>query len=655
MIQKYIHRFIICLFITLLFFQTAIAKEPQKSKSKTSVSKGIVKKQGTKKASKTAQKNKAVTKAKEPIVEKETTSLQTLESISTLEGKLEYISQDKNWEGSKVGIAVYSLTDKELVFSKNYKQQVTPASLTKLFTTFAALEHFGANYIVPTEVYADKAPENGIVKGNLYVYGTGDPKLSFQDIEALAEKIQQKGIKKIEGSICADGSFFDKQTQRAVYSGDNEEVQATPAIRALCLENPSVSVVASNNSAGNKTTYSTIPPSSNFVVITPNTKNKEVIVKEVSTKTKEKHIDIPVKEPSKVVTAKTKKVTTAPKTQSTKLSTSKSIQKAGILNKKSVSAAPKKPVKAPIIKKQQPKNITTKKSSTKKISFLENEYTQLYGDYYRPISSLYLVRKKPKNATRKKGNRSGISIQESTKDNTQVFTINGSVAPNRTVTQTFPVRNIEATVAGVLHNRLESGSISITGGIDVKHKPTTAVLLTSYVRPFSEIINIVNKNSNNYFAEQVFKMIGGSRTKDVNTANNARKIIKDILEKNGVHDTELHDGSGLSRRNLITPEALITLLKAAKTKKFFKEYYNSMTIAGVDGTTRSRMKGTCAEGNCHAKTGTLRNASGLAGYVTGLNGKEYIFAIISNGNNVGAYKRLENSVVQTIATFKSPK
>jgi D-alanyl-D-alanine carboxypeptidase/D-alanyl-D-alanine-endopeptidase (penicillin-binding protein 4) len=67
------------------------------------------------------------------------------------------------------------------------------------------------------------------------------------------------------------------------------------------------------------------------------------------------------------------------------------------------------------------------------------------------------------------------------------------------------------------------------------------------------------------------------------------------------------------------------------------------------------MKGTCAEGNCHAKTGTLRNASGLAGYVTGLNGKEYIFAIISNGNNVGAYKRLENSVVQTIANYKSAK
>lgn len=268
---------------------------------------------------------------------------------------------------------------------------------------------------------------------------------------------------------------------------------------------------------------------------------------------------------------------------------------------------------------------------------------------------MYSFKKKPKTTTKKKGNRTGISIQENVKDNTQIFTINGAVAPNRTISQTFPVRNIEATIAGVLHNRLESGTISISGGIELKHKPNNALLLTSFVRPFSEIINVVNKNSNNYYAEQVFKMIGGSRTKDVNTANNARKIIKDILEKNGITDVELNDGSGLSRRNLITPEALITMLKVAKTKKFFKEYYNSMTIAGVDGTTRSRMKGTCAEGNCHSKTGTLRNASGLAGYVTGLNGKEYIFAIISNGNNVGAYKRLENAMVQTIANFKAPK
>lgn len=655
MIQLVVYRFISVLTIVLVLFHTTIAKEPQKTKSKSTVTKVLVKKQTSKNSKKTTQKTYTKTKVKDQVIKSDESSSQTLESISTLEEKLEFISQDKNWKGSKVGIAVYSLSDKELVFSKNYKQKVTPASLTKLFTTFAALEHFGANYTVPTEVYADKAPENGIVKGNLYVYGTGDPKLSFQDIEALAEKIQQKGIKRIDGSICADGSYFDKQTQRAVYSGDNEEVQATPSIRALCLENPSVSVVASNNSAGNRMMYSTIPPSSNFVLITPSTKVQEIIVKEEKVPPKENIIETKTKKNSNIAVSKSKKNATSPKAQTSKVSNAKLTQKNATITKKKGTVSPKQTVVSTIKKKPNPKNITPKKSTTKKISRLEFEYTQLYGDYYIPISSLYSFKKKPKTTTKKKGNRTGISIQENVKDNTQIFTINGAVAPNRTISQTFPVRNIEATIAGVLHNRLESGTISISGGIELKHKPNNALLLTSFVRPFSEIINVVNKNSNNYYAEQVFKMIGGSRTKDVNTANNARKIIKDILEKNGITDVELNDGSGLSRRNLITPEALITMLKVAKTKKFFKEYYNSMTIAGVDGTTRSRMKGTCAEGNCHSKTGTLRNASGLAGYVTGLNGKEYIFAIISNGNNVGAYKRLENAMVQTIANFKAPK
>ena len=637
-----------------MFVHTSFAKDPQKSKSKTAVSKGVVKKQPSKKTSKASPKNRTKTTVKKTEVSDKENSTQTLESIATLEGKLEYISQNKNWKGSKVGIAVYSLTDKELVFSKNYKQQVTPASLTKLFTTFAALEHFGANYTVPTEVYADKAPENGIIKGNLYVYGTGDPKLSFQDIEALAEKVQQKGVKKIEGSICADGSFFDKQTQRAIYSGDHEEVQATPSIRALCLENPSVSVVVSNNSAGNRATYTTFPPSANFVVIPPNTKTTEVVAKEEPVKMKESSISTS----SKPITTSVSKRTSTPVVPKIKTTVSKTplTKKTVVTSKKKVvTPAKKKSIVTPSKKKSVPKNITTKKNTSKKISRLDYEFTQCYGDYYISISSLYSVKRKPKTGAKKKGSKSGISIQETIKDNSQIFTINGSVAPNRTITQTFPVRNIEATIAGVLHNRLESGSITISGGIELKHKPNYAVLVTSFVRPFSEIINVVNKNSNNYYAEQVFKMIGGSRTKDVNTANNARKIIKDILEKNGVHDTELHDGSGLSRRNLITPEALINLLKVAKSKKYFKEFYNSMTIAGVDGTTRSRMKGSCAEGNCHAKTGTLRNASGLAGYVTGLNGKEYIFAIISNGNSVGAYKQLENSVVQTIANYKSAK
>ncbi len=649
--QPHIARYISILTIVLLSFHLTNAKEPQKSKQKVTTTKKVQTKANTKVKTSTKHKLNSKTKQPTPIIKEigEDFSSKKLDDIPTLEGKLEYISNDKNWKGSKVGIGVYSLTDKELVFSKNYKQQVTPASLTKLFTTFAALEHFGPNYVVPTEVYVDKLPENGVVKGNLYVYGTGDPKLSFQNIEALAEKIQQKGVKKIDGFICADGSYFDKQTQRSLYSGDNEEVQATPSIKALCLDNPSVSVVVSNGSSPSKISYSTIPPSSNFSVITPKTSiATEKVTKEVKSTTVTPMVVPTSQKSSSTTTFSTKKTS--------KVVATSPIKKATVQSKLKPSTPSKKPIVFPKKQTKPKKGVPKKTSTTKKISNLENDYSNSFGDYILPTSTIKFEKRNPKKGKKSKAvSRAGISVQETTKGIMQIFTINGSVPANKTITKSFPIRNVDATIAGILHNRLESGSVSITGNIDIKQKGNSAVLLTSFVRPFSEIINIVNKNSNNYYAEQVFKMIGGSRDTEVNTAKNSRTIIKKILEKNGIHNVDLNDGSGLSRRNLITAEAMITMLIVAKTKKFFKEYYNSMTIAGVDGTTRSRMKGTCAEGNCHAKTGTLRNASGLAGYVTSIEGKEYVFAIISNGNNVGAYKRLENAMVQTIANYKSSK
>jgi len=646
-------------FLLLIFFialfQHGGAKDPQQKTQKVVTKKVIAVKPKAKKL--ISQKISSPVSAAENILSEEI-SFPKLEAIPTLEGKLEYITKDRGWKNSKVGIAVYSLTDKELVFSKNFKQQLTPASTTKLFTTFAALEHFGPNYLVPTEVYTDKQPENGIVKGNLYVFGTGDPKLSFQDLESLAEKIQNKGITKIEGSICADGSFFDNQIQRSLYSGDNEEVQATPAIKALCLANPSVTVVVAAGSSGGKVSYSTVPPSSTFELITPSSKLTPVVEK-IETKT----IPTKIEKSVPIIVKTTIKKNTVTKTTSVKSTKVKSTGKTKVITKtpvplKSTIKQPTRNVPFPVKKSTPTRKNTRKKNTSKGTSNLNKEYEYSFGDYILPENRISIDKnrkRKSKSKSYKSKSNSGVSISESTVNIKQVFTVSGNITSNQTISKSFPIRNVDATIAGIIHNRLQSGNVIITGSIEEKKKGANAILLTSFVRPFSDIISIVNKNSNNYYAEQVFKMIGGVKNKDVNTAKNSRAIIKEILEINGVNDVVLNDGSGLSRRNLITVEALVQLLIVAKTKKYFKEFYNSMTVAGVDGTTRSRMKGTCAEGNCRAKTGTLRDASALAGYVTGVDGKEYAFAIISNGNNVGGYKKLENLVVQTIASFKDSK
>jgi D-alanyl-D-alanine carboxypeptidase/D-alanyl-D-alanine-endopeptidase (penicillin-binding protein 4) len=95
-------------------------------------------------------------------------------------------------------------------------------------------------------------------------------------------------------------------------------------------------------------------------------------------------------------------------------------------------------------------------------------------------------------------------------------------------------------------------------------------------------------------------------------------------------DVLFEEGSGLSRNNLTTPNATIALLEYMSKHKAADVYMSSLPIAGVDGTLRNRMKGTAAAGNARAKTGTLRWANSLSGYLTSAAGERLAFSIMLN-------------------------
>jgi D-alanyl-D-alanine carboxypeptidase/D-alanyl-D-alanine-endopeptidase (penicillin-binding protein 4) len=80
----------------------------------------------------------------------------------------------------------------------------------------------------------------------------------------------------------------------------------------------------------------------------------------------------------------------------------------------------------------------------------------------------------------------------------------------------------------------------------------------------------------------------------------------------------------------VTPETLVRVLDRIQQDTAFAVYYNAMPIAGVDGTLKDRLKGTPAEGNVHAKTGSIAEARSLSGYVTTADGERLIFSILSN-------------------------
>jgi serine-type D-Ala-D-Ala carboxypeptidase/endopeptidase (penicillin-binding protein 4) len=90
------------------------------------------------------------------------------------------------------------------------------------------------------------------------------------------------------------------------------------------------------------------------------------------------------------------------------------------------------------------------------------------------------------------------------------------------------------------------------------------------------------------------------------------------------------DGSGLSRHDLVTPRALVALLKYAQTQPWFQAYYASLPVAGIDGTLEDRMKNTIAAGRIHAKTGSVEHVRTRSGFAELPSGRTLIFSFLSN-------------------------
>ena len=92
----------------------------------------------------------------------------------------------------------------------------------------------------------------------------------------------------------------------------------------------------------------------------------------------------------------------------------------------------------------------------------------------------------------------------------------------------------------------------------------------------------------------------------------------------------VRDGSGLSRSDLISPEAIVSILEVMRKSPNFDLFFASLPIAGVDGTIRTRMADTPAQGNLHAKTGTLQMVRSLSGYVRTADSRLLEFSILCN-------------------------
>ncbi|MCY4553006.1 MAG: D-alanyl-D-alanine carboxypeptidase/D-alanyl-D-alanine-endopeptidase [Candidatus Poribacteria bacterium] len=184
----------------------------------------------------------------------------------------------------------------------------------------------------------------------------------------------------------------------------------------------------------------------------------------------------------------------------------------------------------------------------------------------------------------------------------------------------------------LLKNELEQKGIEVIGDVVPGTVPLDARTVAKHLSPpLADIIKLMNKPSNNWIAELLFKAIGAEVMGEPGTWQKGRDAINEFLEEI-TGEPPAHrfvDGSGLSRYNLLNAELLTQLLvHMYQNFELMPEYLASLPIAGVDGTLINRMQGVSAEKVLRAKTGTLSGVSALAGYTTTADGEVVAFGIL---------------------------
>jgi len=184
-----------------------------------------------------------------------------------------------------------------------------------------------------------------------------------------------------------------------------------------------------------------------------------------------------------------------------------------------------------------------------------------------------------------------------------------------------------------------AGTNRVVSWLDEDRRAVGSLVELGYVEslPLRDIAREIQKPSQNLYTDLLLAHVGErSRTEetppDLTSEELGIRELTRFLGAAGVPPGHVlfEEGSGLSRNNLTTPAATIALLRHMNEHKAADAYLQSLPVAGVDGTLRNRMNGTAAAGKVRAKTGTLRWANSLSGYVTTASGEKLLFALMLN-------------------------
>jgi D-alanyl-D-alanine carboxypeptidase/D-alanyl-D-alanine-endopeptidase (penicillin-binding protein 4) len=457
----------------------------------------------------------------------------TTRTLEELHSRISAVLTRAEFASAIIGVKVTSAQTGNVVFQENAHKLLRPASGMKVYTVATALDRLSPDYRFITSVYSRTRPDfAGVIRGDLTVYGRGDPSLSFRfnnndyfkALNDLAARIVAAGVKRVEGDLVADETYFVGPPYGSGWEWEDLQWWYGAEVSALTVN---------DNYLDLSVTPGAQPGTPAVVTIRP---------------------------PAPMLTVNNRVVTSV---------------------------------------RGSKRDITVHRALNS--DMLELSGTIAVGDNYsgriaasRPALLLaYLLRSALA--------QQGVTVTGKTR----------TVSPSPAASSPLP----EPRSAGLVE------------------------IATFQSAPLSLIAAHTMKPSQNLYTELLLRTLGrvaGPMTITADTARTSEaaglEVVRTFLREAGVQPSSLvlGDGSGLSRSDMVTPDATVQLLTFMRKHRYAASFRDALPIGGVDGTLRNRFRGTVAENNVRAKTGTLSSAASLSGFVTTAAGEELIFSIIVN-------------------------
>jgi serine-type D-Ala-D-Ala carboxypeptidase/endopeptidase (penicillin-binding protein 4) len=249
-----------------------------------------------------------------------------------------------------------------------------------------------------------------------------------------------------------------------------------------------------------------------------------------------------------------------------------------------------------------------------------------------------------------------LKIRRPTLNNTNTIIIEGDILNYSQVTQKLALRRPEFYAGTLFKNSLRRAGISVSGDIVSGVVPDGIHEIAQHFQPIEKVVETINKLSDNLSAENTLKVIGALKNGIPGSAKKGVFIEKRFLSDLGMDTTKfsIADGSGVSRYNLLSADQLIQFLVAMNAQpRLFRMFYNSLPVAGVDGTLSDRMSNYPVACNLRAKTGTLNGVSCLSGYVRTRDGEMLAFAMMMQNfvSSTSDYRQAQDRIATLLAGF----